>query len=79
MLKHQDATHASPAQCLVNAFKGVRAAGRRIQRSPSCVCAMLRSGRVPHKVQVTALQIAKEEGLDLTAEDLILGRAASPG
>jgi len=77
MVKHQDAsadTHLSPAQCLVRAFKGVRATSRRVQRTPSTVCNMVRRGYVPFPVQVTALQIAQAEGLDLTAEDLILGR-----
>jgi hypothetical protein len=66
--------HLTPAQCLVLAFCGVRAAGRAVKRTPSTVRNMIRKGYVPHEAQVTALLLAREKGLNLTAEDLILGR-----
>lgn len=66
--------HLTPAQCLVLAFNGVRAAGRAVKRTPSTVRNMIRKGYVPHEAQVSALLLARAKGLDLSAEDLILGR-----
>lgn len=71
----------TPAEYIVHVFGGVRAAARALGRSP-CQISKWKSpedakgcgGRIPSKAQKSALDAAKTKGLDLTAEDLIVGR-----
>lgn len=72
----------TPAEYVISVFKGVRATARAIGRSPSSVCKWRRDkdragtdGQIPRCAQVALLLKAREMGLDLTAEDLIFGRA----
>jgi len=74
-------TKRSAAECLIAAFGGVIKAANSLNKCPTEVSRLKRSkdkggcgGDVPRSWQKAALQIAKERGLDLTAEDLILGR-----
>jgi hypothetical protein len=71
----------SPAEYVIYCFKGVRATARAIGRDPSSVVKwpMPRSrkgsdGKVPHRAQPLILRAAEERELDLTAQDLIVGR-----
>lgn len=73
--------HLRPAEYVIRVFKGVRATARAIGRNPSSVSKWQKerenrgtSGQIPHAVQRTILEQARERGLDITAEDLILGR-----
>lgn len=64
----------SPAAWVIHVFGGVRAAGRAIGRDKASVCIWQRSGLVPTSSLRKILEIARKRGLDITAEDLILGR-----
>jgi len=71
----------SPVDYVIKVFGGVRATARAIGRSPTAVSKWRQptdrggsGGRVPNKAQPVVLQKAKELGLDITGEDLILGR-----
>ena len=71
----------SPADIVIEAFGGVRATARAIGRQPGCVSkwrggrdAHGLDGRIPASVQPIILREARRRGLDITAEDLIMGR-----
>ncbi len=72
----------SPVECAVRAFGGVSNLARATDRSTGRVCGWMRAkerrgsgGRIPSDaVKRRLLDLAKERGLDLTAEDLIYGR-----
>ncbi len=73
--------HLSPADYVVRVFKGVRATARLIGRSPTSVSKWTMpkakrgsNGMIPSQAQRIILLKARALGLDLTAEDLILGR-----
>jgi hypothetical protein len=72
----------TPAEHVIQIFGGVRATARALDRSPSCVSkwrapkdARGCDGGIPRKAQEQILRLAKEQGLDITADDLISGRA----
>lgn len=74
-------THLSPAEYVIRIFGGVRKTARAIGVSPTAVVGWRaigrrkeQLGRVPSKSQRRILERARELGLDLTAEDLIMGR-----
>jgi len=71
----------SPAEYVIKALGGVRATARAIGRDPASVVAWKRprakkgtDGQIPDKCHHTILKIAQERGLDITPNDLILGR-----
>lgn len=75
----------SPAEHTIKQFGGVRALARALGRYPSTISRWQKSrdvdgceGRVPTSVQRKILEIARERGLDITPNDLVLGRASSP-
>jgi hypothetical protein len=72
----------TPADKCIEAFGGVRALARALERNPSSVVRWRRprdeggsSGAVPSSLQGRILALAQERGLPLTAEDLILRTA----
>lgn len=74
----------SPAQYVVFAFGGVRRAARAIGRSPCQLSKWPKpeevkgcGGRIPAKAQRTVLEVAKKLGIDISAEDLIMGRTVT--
>lgn len=67
----------SPAEYVIYIFGGVRATARAVGRTPPVVSKWAKEkgkGRVPVQVQPEILRVARERNLDITAEDLILGR-----
>lgn len=66
----------SPAQIVVTAFGGVRAAARVLCVDPSCVSRWQSSGLVPTSRQRRILELAWKMGIDITANDLVFGRNA---
>jgi hypothetical protein len=73
--------HLTPAQYVIKVFKGVRATARALGRSPSSVSKWTKSrelrgtgGEIPRGALGPLLSKAKELGLDLNAQDLLLGR-----
>lgn len=72
----------TPADKAINAFGGVRALARALERNPSSVVRWRKpkdeggsAGAVPSALQGRILSMARERGLNLTAEDLILRTA----
>lgn len=63
-----------PAELVVRAFGGVRAAARLLNCEASTVSRWKQSGKVPAGWQKEILKAAWERGIDLTAHDLIFGR-----
>jgi len=71
----------SPAEYVIYAFGGVHAAARAIGRDAGSVCAWKRprsrkgsDGRVPGKAQMAILRVARDMQIDITPEDLVIGR-----
>jgi amino-acid N-acetyltransferase len=69
----------TPADKCIDAFGGVRALARALERNPSSVVRWRKpkdeggsAGAVPSSLQGQILAIAQVRGLNLTAEDLIL-------
>jgi hypothetical protein len=78
----KDPSLETPADKCIEAFGGVRALARALDRNPSSVVRWRRpkdeggsSGAVPSGLQGRILALAQERGLTLTAEDLILRTA----
>ena len=70
-----------PADYIIHIFGGVRPTARALNRAPSSVTAWRwprkRKGlnhTIPSALHQKILKIAKDEGLDITASDLIYGR-----
>lgn len=77
---HSDLSHAplSPADKVIQAFGGIRAVARLIERNPSSVQRWRKpraeggtGGAVPTAVQGRLLAMAAERGIPLSAVDLI--------
>lgn len=73
----------TPVDCAVRAFGGVRPLATAIRQYPGSVCQWRTrqtkrraAGDLPTVVQRRVLEVARERGLQLSAEDLILGREA---
>lgn len=64
----------SAADCLIAAFGGVRRTARAVGRTPGAVIQWKKSGRIPISVQRHVLHLARNGGIDITAEELIIGR-----
>lgn len=69
-----DTSTIRPADLAVQAFGGVRALARLIDRDPSAISRWKLDGRIPSNLQRQVLELAWERGIDLTAHDLIFGR-----
>jgi hypothetical protein len=73
--------YLTPAEYVIRVFNGVRATARAIGRSPSSISKWQKrrddgiDGMIPSCAQRRILQIAKEQGLDITPHDLIFGRS----
>ena len=65
----------SPVEVVLDAFGGVTAVARIVNRHPSAVSKWQQRGRVPNACQPDLLAEARRQGIALEAEDLILGRA----
>lgn len=80
MVHEATGVHAStPAERVIQAFHGVRATARALGRNPSSISRWRKSreeggtgGRVPSNIQESVLVLARERGVALTAEDLII-------
>ncbi len=73
--------HLTPAAYVIRTFGGVRKTARIIGRDPSSVSMWNKSredrgtdGNIPSLAQHKILEEAKALGLDITPDDLILGR-----
>lgn len=64
----------NPVEFVIKTFGGVRPLSRSIPRSPGTISLWRKSGLIPKKVQRDILMAARRRRLDLTPEDLILGR-----
>jgi hypothetical protein len=76
--------HQSPALFAIRTFGGVRVLARAIGRSPANVSRWHQpkergghGGKIPTSMMAKILKVAQKLELDLTAEDLILGRSVS--
>lgn len=71
--------HLSPPQWVIRTVGGLRPTGRFAGRSHTSVHQWVEKGVIPPDSQITILRKARDEGLDITAEDLILGRTVTTG
>jgi hypothetical protein len=69
-----------PADIVITKFGGVRPLARLLRKDPSTIHRWRMpaakgglDGRVPSSAQLRLIDLAKERGLTLTAEDLITG------
>ena len=76
-----DKYYLTPAEYVIFVFQGTRALGRAIGRRHQSIALWYdpknergSMGLIPTQMQKTILAVAKERGLDVTAEDLIYGR-----
>lgn len=72
-----------PADIVISRFHGVRALARLLAKDPSTIHRWRMpaakgglDGRVPSQAQVRLLELAKEHGVELTADELISGSGA---
>lgn len=63
-----------PGILVVQVFGGVRKLARLLEIDPSTVSRWQSTGRVPSGMQRQVLQLAWDEGHDLTAHDIVWGR-----
>lgn len=68
------ATHLNPVDLAIQLFGGVRRLARAIGRDPAAVSRWKRSGTVPSSVQRKLLETAWNQGIEISAHDLIFGR-----
>lgn len=66
--------YTSAAHCVILAFGGIRRAARMVGRQPGAVRAWKKRGKVPPDVQKIVMNLARQQLVDITAEELILGR-----
>jgi len=66
----------SPATVAITAFGGVRATARLLGVDASAVSRWQRSGLVPAQHQRRLLELAADQRIWLTAQDIIFGRPA---
>lgn len=78
----KDPDPETPADKCIEAFGGVRALARALERNPSSIVRWRKpkdeggsNGAIPSGLQGRILAMATERGLNLTAEDLILKTA----
>lgn len=63
-----------PARIVIETFGGVRATARALGRAQSSVSKWQQNGKIPTSMLTAILSVAKERGLPITAEDLVIGR-----
>jgi hypothetical protein len=63
-----------PVQVVLDAFGGVTAVARIVNRHPSAVSKWQERGRIPSACQQALLAAAQQQCVSITAEDLIRGR-----
>lgn len=66
----------TPVDLVIERFGGVRKLARAIGRDPAAVSRWKKLGTIPAAIQRKTLEQAWERGIDLTAHDMIFGRAA---
>lgn len=66
--------HLSPPEYVIDYLGGPRATGRFVGRCHSSVIKWRKMGVIPPDSQILILTEATEQGWDITASDLILGR-----
>lgn len=66
----------TPVELAIQEFGGVRKLARAIDRDPAAVCRWKRQGTVPTSVQRKLLEIAWERGIEITAHEMVFGRAS---
>jgi hypothetical protein len=65
----------SPTDLAIASFGGVRALARNLGCDPSAVSRWRKTGMIPSSYQRAVLENAWTKGVDITAHDLIFGRA----
>jgi hypothetical protein len=82
-----DSTRISPAEYVAQAFGGREKLAAFLGLNRVTVWRWSRpvdergrgcNGAIPHHYQAIILRIARRDGLDITAEDLVLGRLEAP-
>lgn len=66
----------TPVELAIDEFGGVRKLARAIDRDPAAVSRWKRQGTVPTNLQRKLLEIAWERGIDITAHEMVFGRAS---
>ena len=69
--------HINPVDLVIDLFGGVRKLARAIGRDPAAVSRWKRLGVVPTSVQKKILETAWDQGIEVTAHDIIFGRDIS--
>lgn len=64
----------TPVDICIKAFGGVRKLAKAMGIDPAAVSRWKKRGTVPAYIQKKLLTIAKAQGLDINADDLIFGR-----
>lgn len=74
----------TPADTVISRFGGVRPLARLLGKDPSTIHRWKQpaekgglDGRVPSAVQVRLLELAREQGVELTPSDLVLGSSCA--
>lgn len=66
----------TPVDLAIDLFGGVRKLARATNRDPAAVSRWRKGGVIPAGVQRAVLEAAWERGIEISAHDLIFGRAS---
>lgn len=69
-------TTITPVDLAIDLFGGVRKLARATNRDPAAVSRWRKGGVIPAAVQRAVLEAAWERGIEISAHDLVFGRAA---
>ena len=72
--------YLTPSKLVILLFGGVRPLARLLDKRPSTISQwqVTEDGGIPRKAQLKILELAKKKGIELTPDDLMLGRTLSP-
>lgn len=70
----ENTPNLTPVDICIKAFGGVRKLAKAMGIDPAAVSRWKKRGTVPAYIQKKLLTVAKAQGLEISADDLIFGR-----
>lgn len=67
-------THLTPVEVCILEFGGVRKLAKAMGIDPAAASRWKRRGTVPSYIQKRLIELARERGLSISADELIFGR-----
>ena len=70
----ENTNHMTPVEICIGEFGGVRKLAKAMGIDPAAVSRWKKRGTVPSYIQKRLLDVARERGLSISADELIFGR-----